>query len=177
MIDQLEPGQKVTLPFTVVFSEAQPYRLMAELGADALPIDNQRHLSAWVQPGVGVLLVSGGGQGQGQRRDTFYLEQALQPKGTVVSGNLVEVVSQSRLETLSFEKYQVIFLCNLPGLSEIQSNKLETWVKSGGTLVVFLGDQIDVQTYNRWMHQAGQGLLPGMLTAVQGEFQADQFAG
>ena len=181
VINQLAPGEHITLPFTVIFNQPQPYRIVAQLAPDLLASDNQRYLAAWVTPGVSILLVRGAsmapvsGFGSGGRPDTFFLERALQPKGPIASGNWVQTVTDTRLETLNLDSYQIIFLSNLHHLTQSQIQALENWTQAGGALVGFLGDQVDATLYNQWLFREGQGLLPGRLREARGITAGDHF--
>ncbi len=177
VIERLGVGEAVTLPMRVIFAEAGNYQVQAQISSDNLPGDNVGRLAAWVKPGVSVLVVQGQGLGSGGVSDTFFLERALQPRGAVNSGNVVRVVTESRLEAMDLGAYDVVILANLMRVGERQVEALEKWVKAGGLLVGFAGDQVEAAVYNQWLHREGQGLLPGRLTEARGDTSKERFWG
>jgi hypothetical protein len=101
--------------------------------------------------------------------ETFYLERALNPPGDLPSGNAVEVVSENQFEGTPLDQYPVVILANLYHLTESRRTSLEQWVRGGGGLVFFLGDQVDELFYNEKLHAKGAGLFPLQLLAVRGD--------
>ncbi len=177
VIERLGAGEAVTLPFRVIFGEAGDYQVQAQIPADNLAADNTGRLAAWVKEGVTVLVVQGQGLGSGGVSETFFLERALQPRGTAASGNVVRVVAESRLETMDLGAYDVVVLANLMRVSEKQAEVLEKWVQGGGLVVGFAGDQVEPAVYNQWLYKEGQGLLPGRLTEARGDTSKERFWG
>src|SRR5205823_7835748 len=54
---------------------------------------------------------------------------------------------------------------------------LENFVRSGGGLVFFLGDQVNAEVYNDRLYRNGQGLLPLRLSDVKGDDTRQKWVG
>ena len=168
-LDLVRAGESAAIPFTYTFRQTGSVPVRAEVAPDVLRRDNVRHYAASVRKGVPILLVDGEPSSQYGETETFYLERALDPPGDTTSGNDVRVVTENQFESLALDGYQVVVLANLYRITEGRRTSLEQWVRGGGGLVVFLGDQVDELAYNERLHAAGQGLLPVTLSAVQGD--------
>jgi hypothetical protein len=168
-IDAIEPGGQAAASFTFTFGQPGSAPVRAEIAADVLRRDNVRHYAASARPGVPVLLVDGEPALDYGEGETFYLERALSPPGDLPSGNAVEVVSENQFEGTPLDRYPVVILANLYHLTESRRTSLEQWVRRGGGLVFFLGDQVDELFYNEELHAKGTGLFPLRLSAVRGD--------
>jgi hypothetical protein len=167
-LDTVPAGGEAAVPFTFTFGETGSARVRAEIGADAVPRDNIRFAAPDVKPGVPILLVDGEPSSEYGETETFYLHRALDPPGEVPSGNDVEVVSENRFEETPLHPFQVVVLANLYRLTEDRAAALADWVRDGGGLVVFLGDQVDAMVYNEQLRRAAD-LLGLVLTEVRGD--------
>jgi hypothetical protein len=168
-IQTIEPGGRAAVPFTFTFRELGVAPVRAEIPPDAVPRDNARHRAARVRPGVPILLVDGEPAGEHGEAESFYLHRALDPPGPAPSGNDVEVVAENQFEDLALDRFQVIILANLYRVTENRVRALERWVRAGGGLIVFLGDQVDEAAYNERFFAGGAGLFPLRLSAVAGD--------
>ena len=168
-LDVVKPGQRAAVPFTFTFREVGSVPVHAAIAADVLPRDNARYYAADVRKGVPMLLVDGEPSSEYGDTETFYLQRALDPAGDITSGNDVEVVTENQFEGMPLDRFQVVMLANLYRITENRRMSLEAWVRDGGGLVFFLGDQVDELFYNEKLHAKGAGLFPLALTAVQGD--------
>ena len=168
-IDLLGAGERASVPFTFTFRQAGSAPVLAEIAADVLPRDNARYYAAAVRKGVRILLVDGEPSSESGETETFYLERALDPPGDAMSGNDVEVVTENQFEGMPLDGVQVVVLANLYRITENRRASLEEWVRQGGGLVFFLGDQVDELFYNEKLYAKGAGLFPLALAAVQGD--------
>jgi hypothetical protein len=183
-IDGIPAGSTASIPFTYTFARPEdtpltpvlePVPIRTEISvegdrsADRLAADNVRYYAARVVRGVPTLIVDGDPSATYGRSESFFLERALAPPGEFLSGIAVNTVTDADFETIELDPYQVIYLCNVYRLSEERRNALETWVKSGGGLVVALGDQVDEEFYNQDLYRDGKGLLPLRLEATDGD--------
>ena len=65
-------------------------------------------------------------------------------------------------------------LANVSKLSELERADLSQFVQRGGTLVIFDGDQVDVEGYNAaWNSAEGDWRLPATLGSVIGELEGE----
>jgi hypothetical protein len=184
-IDQIPAGQTASVPISFTFvrppatgeaaagPDAQQVRAEVVTATaqqhDRLSADSTAFFPARVVPGIPTLLVDGDPSAAYARSETFFLRRALAPPGDEPSGFAVEVATETELETVPLEKYQVIFLCNLYRLSERRIEALEKWVQAGGGLVMTLGDQVDEDFFNQHFFKEGKGLSPVRLEGLRGD--------
>jgi hypothetical protein len=177
----VEPGAVGSATFTTIFHEAGAHRLRAVLTADDLPVDNERHLAVNVLDQLGVLLVDGEPDEEGDRgffqSETAYLRLALMPSETEAAGSRSSIIKpevkkyyEITADTF-FNRYHVVVLAN-EGRQVLRDvdlvEELENYVRSGGSLLIFLGDRIKPDDYNLRLFRNGEGLLPLRLTEILG---------
>ena len=75
----------------------------------------------------------------------------------------VEVVSESRLTQRELTPYDTVVLCNVAQFSQPEVAALDDFLRQGGGVVIFGGDQVVVENYNRLLYEDGNGLLPAPL--------------
>ncbi len=196
-IEELAAGEKRLVPFEVLMqgateasaeTAASPVSL-TEAGAtwqkvkaeisrrdgspvDRLPADDMRRYAAQPVVGVPVLVVDGDPSTTFGKAESFYLERSLRPRGPIPSGVLADVVTEAELGSVQWEKYQVVFFCNVPGLGEtadLTRKRIEDWTNAGGGLVLFVGDQNEASYFNRWFYDEGKGLSPFALDSIVGD--------
>lgn len=110
-----------------------------ELEPDGFPLDDVHRFSLPRLPGIPVLLVDGSARGGESRRDTFFLERAIQPRGRDTSLFLPEVVDWPTFVSSPLAAYRVVYVCNPPALGESAAEKLLEFVAEGGTVVLMPG--------------------------------------
>jgi hypothetical protein len=189
-IDRIGAGETVSRSFTFAFAaeeEAEegtapsvlvPRRVKVELTTarqgedDRLPADSTGYYPARLVRGIPVLVVDGDPSASFGKSESFYLKRALSPQGPVPSGVVVDVVTENELESLTLDKYQVIFLCNVYRLGDKTAEnlvRLEKWTQAGGGLVLMPGDQIDEVSFNDLYYRDGAGPSPLKLEKIQGD--------
>lgn len=171
LIPRIQAGQVVREPIEVTFPIDASDFLRVELAgrtaaADGLPLDNRRIAAVDVVPAVRVLIVNGEPSNDPYRDEVFLLRTALRPRGRVASGNDITVIDEGELEAVELDEYHCIVLANAAGFTEPARRNVEQFVRDGGGLIIFAGDQIDPDEYNRLLYGGGQGLLPARLTQV-----------
>ena len=162
VIQEIKPGQTVTVPLFVRFQEAGNARLSARIGQDGLETDNVRHAVARVRNRVNVLVVDGDPSDRPFANETDFLVTALVPKAPAGGGATLvpESIPWMELPTRQLENYDVVVLANLPDLRRAQVEALETFVRDGGGLLVFLGDKTNPVLLNARMRHGEASLLP-----------------
>lgn len=172
-IPSLPPGQVAREPVEVTFADDGSHVLQAKLvgalpkGFDGLALDNERLAPVEVVPAVKVLMVNGEPSGDPYNDEVFLLRTALRPEGRAASGNEIDVLDEQELETADLTAYDVVILANVDRLSAVGLRHLEAYVRAGGGLVIFGGDQLDVAWYNEALYQAGRGILPAPLSEAE----------
>lgn len=134
-----------------------------EIGNDAYPLDNVCHFSLPRIDAVPVLLVEPGSGTGGDNAATLFIHMALQPGGKTRS---VFVPARQDWNTFAARDphgAKAVYLCNPPALDNAIVLKLETFLRNGGTVLLFPGD-------NRVLEQALPN-LPG-LAGIKAELKS-----
>ena len=162
VVEQIEPGETVTVPLFVRFREAGSVRLSARIGQDGLETDNVRHAVARVRNRVSVLVVDGDPSDRPFSNETDFLMTALVPKAPAGGGATLvpESIPWMELPTRRLDNHDVVVLANVPDLRRAQVEGLGAFVRDGGGLLVFLGDKINPVLVNARMRHGEESLLP-----------------
>ncbi|MBI3837205.1 MAG: BatA domain-containing protein, partial [Planctomycetia bacterium] len=169
------PGEQTPISFSHRFDSPGDHVVEVRLGADLLDIDNHRWLSLPVKDHLRVLCVDGKPGTGGMSGATDYLALALNPDAGDVSVPSViqpETIPESTLLERDLSRYDCIFLCNVAQFTASEARVLEAFLKRGGGLVFFLGDQVLADRYNRELTgEQGVRILPAQLKELVSEAQ------
>jgi hypothetical protein len=160
----------------VVFREAGPHVLSAEIKAPGLEADNRLDVAVDVIDPIETLIVSGDEKDSEHtpeaRRESFFLRLALTPYQSSGRRTGAGMGDPARVtvrgpESLSEDlgKYQVIVLANVPQVTPDQARALEQRTYEGAGLIISPGALSRVENYNALLWRDGQGLLPAKLNA------------
>ncbi len=183
-IPSLGPGQQSEVSMSLLFHQPGQYMLEASLDStyrDALPLDNSRCLAVEVASRMPVLLVDGRRSSSLLSGQSGFIVASLAPEmlydqdtppsrsGPSQQESLFapSIVDPAELASEALDTFPVIYLCNVSRLSQGQWARLTAYVARGGGLGIFAGDLIQVENYNRYAFADGEGLLPGLLQAVE----------
>lgn len=170
VLDTISPGETLTVSLFARFDREGIFVIKAEAGEDSLAIDNHRYLLASVRNGISVLCVDGDPSSEPFRSEADFLNAALQPGLLEQAGSggiKVTTIPHGGLRSDEFKKHDVVILANVPDLPRELVRSLENFVRSGGGLMVFLGDNTPSAGDDSAMRCAdGTPLLPGELLAV-----------
>jgi len=160
--------------FRHVFRNPGVHTVVVELPNDNLAKDDRRYLAVEVRENIRVLLVDGEPGGDAFTGETDYLRQALWPGDAEEDAARVslfkpEVVVPDALTAAELPRYDAVVLANVERLPEPVVATLESYVREGGALVVFPGDRVDRDFYNRILYRDGSGLLPCTLGEPVGD--------
>jgi hypothetical protein len=168
----LPVGSDVSVAFTPTISNPGDHVLEVRLDDDPLLLDNRRRLAVPVRESLRVLLVDGDSKTEAFQAETDYLNVALNPQ----SGSpglppviRTEVASESQVARRDLSPYDVVVLCNVAQVTDGEVNALDAYLKQGGGLVVFGGDQVMAENYNRLLHKDGKGILPAAILGSMGD--------
>ncbi|MCB0833543.1 MAG: hypothetical protein KDC45_08785, partial [Bacteroidetes bacterium] len=112
-----------------------------EIDEDALLADNTRYFHLFVEDSIRVQLV-------GDESDTRLIDLALNPTGSSDSRIKTTRISAEKVGLADFSSAEIIVLSNMP-LSESLVRKLRRALDNGKGLILFPGDKIDFNQYNR----------------------------
>ncbi|MGO9470052.1 MAG: BatA domain-containing protein [Isosphaeraceae bacterium] len=168
----LPPAEDVPVVFRQQFTAPGDHFIEIAIDDDPLALDNHRWMVAPVRESVNVLLVDGHYRSEPYESETDYLAQALSPSEESPGQPRpirVEVVSESQLSHRDLAPYDVVVLCNVAQFTQPEAAGLDDFLKQGGGVVVFGGDQVVADNYNRLLYAGGQGLLPASIGPTVGD--------
>jgi len=153
--DRVEAGVEVKQDFDLTFTSAGRHRVDVMLPPDPLIADNTRYLALDVSATNRVLIVEGNPAGD----EGEYLADALAADpGITGYSPLIESVDYLRRRSL--DEFQSIFMLNVAELPADALAPLEEFVRQGGGLAWFLGNQVRPGYYLSELYRDGQGLFP-----------------
>ncbi len=162
-IPELVGGLTTSVDLNASFVTAGYETVRVSIPPDSLDVDNERHFVADVANSIRILIVNGEPSSDLFEDEVTYLSTALRPKGEIFSGNDVVVVDESELETATLSTYHAVIIANVYRVSEPAAERLEQFVRRGGGVIFYLGDQVDPGLYNATLFRDGSGLLPAKL--------------
>ena len=168
-LESIAPNSSRVEVFRVDFASAGSHVVQADLPMDRLGLDNRRALAVEVQDAAQILLVDGDPGERAELAETFYLASALDPSEDGASGFSVTRSDEYDFPQKKLDLFDLIVFANMGRLPEKEVQRVEAWVKKGGGLLVFTGDQVSVNSYNSLLWKDGKGLLPAPLDQVEGD--------
>ncbi|HUT54666.1 MAG TPA: BatA domain-containing protein [bacterium] len=130
---------------TDVPSGAGAVRLMAD---DGIPGDNAQYFSLKGGHEVRALMVDGDPATGYLDAETYFLNQALNPRLYVRSRVSPRTVTVGELASVNFADYQAVVLANVGKLGPATVKSIKQFVQSGGGLLLTLGGNVDADLYN-----------------------------
>ncbi len=172
----LKAGEEVAIDFSHRFETPGDHVVECRLNGDLLDVDNHRWLALSVKERIDVLCVDGSPAGDSLGGAAGYLAVALAPKGSALDGQTVQprVVPETSLLEADLSSFDCIFLCNVGQFTRREAQALASYLQGGGGLVCFLGDRVQIDSYNRHLHgDDGEDphVLPARLIEIVAENQ------
>jgi len=162
----LDPGQPTTVEFDVpagVDLRGQVAKLTLE-PPDALPGDDEFYLNLDATGALRVLLVEAETGADESVRTGFYLRSAIEALGAEASpAPLLVTRTATGVASRDVAEADVVVLAGVPELTDDVVASLESRVRAGGGLVLFLGDTIKEPFYNDKLYKPlrpADSLLP-----------------
>ncbi|WP_417744896.1 BatA domain-containing protein [Rosistilla oblonga] len=158
--------------FVHKFDAAGSHVLKFEVDAgDDLKTDNQYLAVVDVIDSIEVLMIDGDPSRKPMESETDFLAVALTPfsLGQMPLADLVEtrIVKTDEVDQQTLEWARVVIMANVAKLDDERTAKLQDFVQRGGGLIVFTGNKVDVDWYNRVLHQQ-RGLFPLPIQGIGG---------
>jgi hypothetical protein len=135
-------GGRATAACTFRVEAAGEQLVEARLPGDLLSVDNHRWLSLPAREAVRVLCV------EGKSGAARYVALALEPTRSDRPRIRPLVVPESAILETDLADYDCVFICNVGRFGRDEAGVLHDYVSGGGGLVVFLGDQVQPESYN-----------------------------
>jgi hypothetical protein len=185
-VPEIKPGETKDVEISYTFADAGPFSVTVRLEGDRLPADDRRDVALEVVKAVRVLLVDGKPTDDAFESQTFFLERALTPPGDIKSGVEAVSIPAERLADEDLSNYHAVILCDLDRFPGQRLPALERYVREGGGLAFFLGEEVDATAYEKELWTAkerdkqgnstgnsvgGLGILPCRLGELKPVFQ------
>lgn len=171
-VPALGPGDATAIEFEQTFRTAGWHGVRAALPADRYAPDDARSLALEVRPAVRALLVDGAPGEEPRDSETFLLGVALLSGADGAQPVDLRVLADHELAGLPDEQLaeaDLVWLCNVSRITPDVAARLEAFVRSGGGLAIWLGEQVDIAAYDEVLWKDGRGLLPLPLVGVDGD--------
>ncbi|WP_435005249.1 BatA domain-containing protein [Tundrisphaera lichenicola] len=178
-VPEIAVGGDATFVFTPGFATPGDHLVEVRIDDDPLMLDNKRRIALPVREFLNVLLVDGHPKAEPFQAETDYLTQALNPEAKSAgspSQIRTEVVNESQLGNRDLAPFDAVVLCNIAQFTGAEVSSLDAYLKQGGGVVLFGGDQVIPENYNQLLFADGKGMLPAMMTGVVGDAQARRSA-
>ncbi|MBN2584652.1 MAG: BatA domain-containing protein, partial [Planctomycetes bacterium] len=174
VVGEVPPRKVETRSWSWNFTEPGGHTVAASLReqpGDDLAVDSTRLLAVDVRPAVDVLLVDGEPREGAFRGEVEYLREAIDPRGRDekrATSYSVRTLRDTEFAAADTDGVDFIALANVASLSGAQVKALERFVEGGGSVMIFLGDQVRIRDYNDALYLNGKGLLPASLGPTLG---------
>lgn len=164
-VGELKPGETRGVSFFASFKNAGDIQLRARLSRDDLTLDNDRFAVVNVRPGIRILCVDDEPPAKGDgRMGTYYAVRALRLLEQGADGPIrVHQVQASELSLEKLSNYDIVLMANVADVAPEMVNRIDRFVRDGGGLILFLGDRVNADTYNKRFGTLTSSLLPGEL--------------
>lgn len=168
-LPSLAAGERKIVVFRPMFTTAGSHWIEADLPNDRMPIDDRLALAMPVDDTARMLLVDGDPGDREELQETFYLSIAFDPAGDSSSNFDVTRVDDNEVVERDFADFDLVVLANVAQLDDETVGRLETWVRGGGGLLAFVGDQVEAPLWNKALWKRGKGILPAPILEVSGD--------
>ena len=139
--------------YSKIFGDVKAVAGYLKLEEDTLPIDDLFYFVKNVSKQSNVLVLNGKPESGDNKKETFYLEQFLKiweknnPDGVSVSLKIKDVGSLVTNENIFGN--EVVIMANIRRFGDEQAQMIKNYVSRGGNLILFFGNQVDKDNYNR----------------------------
>ncbi|MCC7191244.1 MAG: BatA and WFA domain-containing protein [Phycisphaeraceae bacterium] len=153
-------GQKATAPETVPLGSNKVtlraplpspgvHTCMVSLQEDRLSVDDRAYFSVNITGGTHVTVVDGDPSDIPSQSETYFLDTALGFARSRSTGLTMDKITPVQLSATPLSKGGCLILANVSRLDGSALTNVENFLRSGGSVVVALGDKVDIAHYNK----------------------------
>lgn len=155
LIPDLEPGTELQVSHDLTFDSEGRHQVEVRLDDDSLREDNRRFLAVEVTERRTVLIIDD----EGQQEDASFVAAALSADPSL-TGLTSEVRPSQALTSSSLKQYDCIYLLNVRELPADATVLLAAYVRDGGGIAWFPGDQANTRWYSDTLREPSLQLFP-----------------
>ncbi|MBC8350751.1 MAG: BatA domain-containing protein [Planctomycetes bacterium] len=159
LIEKIPAGETATRRVQVFFPQPGPQVVEAVLADDPVDTDNRRWCVINVAEGDPVLMVDG----SLDQKHAYFLSSAFQPGQRTNTGVHPNFESPAFLRDTTPETladFRVIYLLDVQQLDDRAIENLEEYVRRGGGVGIFVGEQVSPTFYTQKLFRDGEGFFP-----------------
>ncbi len=167
--EPIESGRWGVLTLHHTFNDGGWQSGYVSVDDERLVADNRRYFSFEVLEAVNVVAVNGAPSSIRRNDELFFLRAALSAGGDETNPIEVRSVRVNAFQAVPLEEVRLVVLANVELLPEAAVAKLERFVDGGGSLLVFLGNQVQPAFYNKRLADPSLsrgGLLPAKISGT-----------
>lgn len=140
---ELAPGGSISPALTLVSKRRGIIRGYLQLEDDILEADNRRFFVLDVPQSISMLVVGP------TEQETRLAVLALTLGGDSAAAALkVQAVTEAQLSSIDLARFDVVMTCGVRDFSPSEGTRLSQYVRAGGGMLVFPGDESDIANYN-----------------------------
>jgi hypothetical protein len=162
LIPEIEPNAQVEVSHDLAFDTEGRQQVEVRLDEDNLREDNRRVFAVEVAERRSVLILDD----DGQQEDAAFVAAALSAD-PALTGLAADIRTSQGLNASELPRYDCLYLLNIRDLPADTLLVLADYVRSGGGIVWFPGDQANVAWYSETLRNPGNLLFPVPLGVIQ----------
>jgi hypothetical protein len=175
-VDAIPPGSSKSLSLFAKLKSEGGHSVTAQIERDRLPADDSRTIAVRALTQIKILVVDGDPGAGGRESETFYLRNALVPVPRPEAEqyyNKLTVINAQELDSAKLDPYDAVFLCNVTDFTESTLAAFADYLKKGGGLVFFPGENVQVRQYNNELAKKYQFLPATLSEEAHGDASRD----
>ncbi|PCJ60900.1 MAG: hypothetical protein COA79_07515 [Planctomycetota bacterium] len=177
-IASIPPGQTAKIIFSYVPEESGDQRIEVKLRHDKVEPDNSSFFTLKVVDQLRVLGVLDESSIGLKFHEITMADMALNPFPLASKDERAlykfEYIGISSLASVKLSDYDFVLIANVRDITGIDAKPLEDYVKQGGGVIMFLGPNVKLETYNNNLYKDGEGLWSFPLSEQVAESEKDK---
>lgn len=170
IIEKIPPATSRSVALFAKLRSEGYHTITAQIPEDRLPADDHRTIAVHVIRDVRVLLVNGSMTSIPSQSDDFFVRNALVPVAPADAPQYfvkTTTITSSQFASTPLDDYDAVFFLDVDQVDPGAVDKISTYVRQGGGLVLFPGPTCNVNFYNDQLNK--EGLLPAKLAPYKGD--------